>query len=109
MITLTKDHRVFAFSGDAEPALRVPAGTRLRLETADCFDDQVRSPGDVLDAIDWERVNPATGPVWVEGADPGDVLSVLVEAIDVRSQGVMAVAPGIGVHGDEILDRHTGS
>jgi len=105
VITLTKDHRVFAFDGSAPPALRVPAGTRMRLETADCFDDQVRGPGDVLDAIDWDRVNPATGPVWVEGAAPGEVLSVLVEAIDFGSQGVMAVAPGIGVHGAEILKQ----
>ena len=105
MITLTKDHRVFAFDGSAPPALRVPAGTRVRLETADCFDDQVRAPGDVLDAIDWDRVNPATGPVWVEGAAPGEVLSVLIEAIDFGPQGVMAVAPGIGVHGAEILEQ----
>ena len=105
MITLTKDHRIFAFAGEAKPALRVPAGTRVRLETADCFDDQVRTPGDALDAIDWDRVNPATGPVWVEGARPGDVLSVLIEAIEVRSPGVMAVAPGIGVHGAEVLEQ----
>lgn len=102
MITLTKGQRIFAFDGAAAPALRVPAGTRVRLETADCFDDQVRAPGDVLDAIDWGRINPATGPVFVEGVGPGDVLSVLVETIDVGSQGVMAVAPGIGVHGAEI-------
>ena len=46
---------------------RFRAGTRLRLETADCFDDQVQAQDDVLDAIDWDRVNPATGPVFVEG------------------------------------------
>jgi amidase len=102
VIALSKDHRIFAFDGAAQPALRVPAGTRVRIETADCFDGQVRAPGDALDAIDWDRVNPATGPVFVEGAGPGDVLSVLIEAIDVGPQGVMAVAPGIGVHGAEI-------
>jgi len=105
VITLSKDHRVFAFDGAAEPALRVPAGTRVRLETADCFDDQVQAAGDVLDAIDWDRVNPATGPVFVEGAGPGDVLSVLVEIVDVDPRGVMAVAPGIGVHGAEISEQ----
>jgi amidase len=77
----------------------------LRLETSDCFDDQVQGPGDALDVIDFDRVNPATGPVYVEGAGPGDVLSVLVESIDVGSQGVMAVAPGIGVHGAEITEQ----
>ena len=101
MITLGKDRRIFAFDGDARPALTVPAGTRVRLETADCFDDQVRSPDDVLDAVDWDRVNPATGPVFVEGASPGDVLSVLIESVDIGDQGVMAVAPGFGVLGPE--------
>jgi amidase len=105
VITLTKDHRVFAFDGAAAPALRVPAGTRLRIESADCFDDQVREPGDVLDAIDLDRLNPATGPVYVEGAGPGDVLSVLVESIDVAPQGVMAVAPGFGVYAEEYPEQ----
>ncbi len=105
MIILTKDHRVFAFSGASEPALRVPAGTRLRLETADCFDDQVRAPGDVLAAVDWDRINPATGPVYVDGAGPGDVLAVLVERIEVGDQGVMAVAPGFGVLADAFPEQ----
>jgi amidase len=105
VIVLHKDRRVFAFSGDAEPALTVGAGTRVRLETADCFDDQVQSQGDVLDAIDWDRVNPATGPVSVEGAHPGDVLSVLIESIDIGRQGVMAVAPGFGVLGDGFAEQ----
>lgn len=105
MIALSKDRRVFAFGGDAEPALTVRAGTVVRLETADCFDDQVQAQGDLLDAIDWDRVNPATGPVYVEGAGPGDVLSVLIEAIDLPGQGVMAVAPGFGVLGEEFPEQ----
>ena len=105
MIVLRKDRRVFAFSGDAEPALTVPAGTRLRLETADCFDDQVQAQDDVLDAIDWDRVNPATGPVFVRGVHAGDVLSVLIESIDIGRRGVMAVAPGFGVLGGEFPEQ----
>ena len=105
MITVSKERRIFAFDGAATPALRVPAGIRLRLETADCFDDQVRVPGDVLDEVDWDRVNPATGPVFVEGACPGDVLSVLVESIQIDRQGVMAVAPGFGVLGSAFPEQ----
>jgi amidase len=105
VIVLSKDRRVFAFGGDAEPALSIRAGTRMRLETADCFDDQVRAQGDVLSSIDWDRINPATGPVYVEGAHPGDVLSVLIESIDIGHQGVMAVAPGFGVLGDEFREQ----
>ena len=105
MIVLSKDRRVFVFSGDAEPALSVRAGTGMRLETADCFDDQVQAQGDVLDGIDWDRVNPATGPVYVEGAHPGDVLSVRIESVDIGDHGVMAVAPGFGVLGEEFPEQ----
>jgi len=94
---LARQHRVFSFSSDAEPALRVPAGAMVELETADCFDDQVRSADDVLDEVDLDRVNPATGPVYVEGARPGDVLCVRIETIEIESQGVMAVSPAFGV------------
>lgn len=97
MIVLSGSSRAFTFDGDAKPALSVQAGAGIRLETADCFDGQVQTQDDVLDALDWDRVNPATGPVYVEGAHPGDVLSVLVEAIDIGHQGVMAVAQGFGV------------
>ncbi len=97
MIVLSRSRRVFAFDGDSEPALSVRAGASVRLETADCFDGQVQAQDDVLDALDWDRVNPATGPVYVEGARPGDVLSVLVESVDFGHQGVMAVAQGFGV------------
>jgi amidase len=105
VIVLSKNSRVFAFSGDAEPALSVRAGTGVRLETADCFDDQVQAQGDVLDTIDWDRVNPATGPVYVEGAHPGDVLSVFIESIDIARRGVMAVAQGFGVLSEEFQEQ----
>jgi amidase len=105
VIVLSKSSRVFAFDGDAEPALSVRAGTSVRLETADCFDDQVQAQGDVLDTIDWDRVNPATGPVSVEGAHPGDVLSVLIESIDIGRQGIMAVAQGFGVFSEDFPEQ----
>jgi amidase len=105
VLTLTKDHGIFAFSGEAEPALTVRAAAAVRLEAADCFDDQVRTPGDVLDAIDLDRINPATGPVYVEGAHPGDVLSVLIESIDIGRQGVMVVSPEFGVLRDGFSEQ----
>lgn len=105
MIRLSKEHRIFAFSGGAAPALRVPPGTTIELETADCFDDQVQGPGDVLAEVDWGRINPATGPVYVEGAGPGDVLSVFIESIDFGEHGVMAVGPGFGVLADGFSEQ----
>ena len=97
VIRVAKDQRVFSLSAAAEPAARVAAGGTVCLETADCFDDRVRSSGDTPQGVDWDHINPATGPVYVEGAGPGDVLSVTVERVEVADQGVMAVSAGFGV------------
>ncbi len=105
MIRLPKTQRVFALAADAPPAARVPDGARVELETADCFSDQIRRADDRLEAVDWEQVNPATGPVFVEGARPGDVLAVEIERIEMADQGVMAVSDGFGV----LAERFSGT
>ncbi|MEI6448752.1 MAG: acetamidase/formamidase family protein [Actinomycetes bacterium] len=97
MITVAHDQHVFSLSAAAASVARVRAGQTVRLETADCFAGQISASGEAPAAVDWARINPATGPVFVEGAAPGDVLSVLVERIDVAPQGVMAVSPDFGV------------
>ena len=105
MIRLPKTQRVFALAAEAHPAARVPDGARVELETADCFSDQIRRADDRLGAVDWEQVNPATGPVFVEGARPGDVLAVEIERIEMADQGVMAVSDGFGV----LAERFSGT
>ena len=97
MITVSQDQHVFSLSAAAVAVARVRAGQTVRLETADCFGGQIHAPGEALDSVDWARINPATGPVFVEGAAPGDVLSVLVERVEVAPRGVMAVSPEFGV------------
>ena len=105
MIRLPKAQCVFALAADAVPAARVPDGALVELETADCFSDQIRRDDDRLEAVDWDEINPATGPVFVEGARPGDVLAVEIERIEVAAQGVMAASEDFGV----LADRLTGT
>jgi amidase len=101
-----KEHHILAMTRDAEPAVRVPAGSRVHLETADCFGDQVHGMADADRGLDWERVNPATGPVYVEGALPGDVLAVSVVRIEIADRGIMCTGGGWGVLGDRIARLH---
>ncbi|MHA6253287.1 acetamidase/formamidase family protein [Oceanobacillus sp. CAU 1775] len=82
----------------------VEAGTTLEIETYDCFEDQIQSEDTVIDRIDWNKINPATGPIFVEGAKPGDILKVKIEKIDIRNQGVMAVVPELGIMG-HVIDK----
>ncbi|MDF2684138.1 MAG: acetamidase [Brevibacillus sp.] len=93
---------IYAFSGEHEPILRVASGTRLAIETYDCFTNQIQSESTVVSTIDWNRINPATGPIYVEGALPGDTLKVKIERIELADRGIMATGPGLGVMGHRI-------
>jgi amidase len=57
----------------------------------------VVSPEDTPEGVDWDTINPATGPVYVADAEPGDVLAVAVLELEISGPGVMAVSDGFGV------------
>ncbi|AZB44799.1 acetamidase [Bacillus sp. FJAT-42376] len=100
-----KNHLVYSMDPHHEPVLTVKSGERVVFETSDCFEDQITSADTPFDSLNWERINPATGPVYVEGAEPGDVLSVTIEHIEIADQGVMVTGPGLGVLGDELTSN----
>ena len=104
MIHVAREHSVFSLSAEALPVARIRPGDSVVLDTADCFSDQVQSADATPGGVDREHINPATGPVFVEGVEPGDVLSVLIERIDVADRGVMAVSGDFGV----LRDRFQG-
>ena len=83
---------------DIGPALRVGPGSTVELGTIDGLDGQITpktQPSDLL-GIDMGRVHPLTGPVHVEGAEPGDLLAVRIEAIETASRGFTMIMPGFG-------------
>jgi amidase len=93
---LTRDRVVWSFGPALEPVLEVEPGTIVTFETNDCFSGQIRSEADLVTGIDFARVNSATGPVAVRGAEPGD--SLVAEILEVRpaSEGFATLIPGIG-------------
>jgi amidase len=97
-----RDEIIWAFGPDLEPVLEVEPGSVVRLETNDCFTGQIASEDDLVTAIDFERVNSATGPVAVKGAEPGD--SLVVELLEVRpsGQGFATLIPGFGQLIDQV-------
>lgn len=100
---ITKDRVVYAMSRDNAPVATVSSGSEVLFETCDCFSDQITSADAVFNELDWQRINPATGPVYVEGAEPGDALKVTIKRITLSSnQAVMVTAPQLGVIGDEL-------
>lgn len=83
---------------DIKPALEVDPGDVVEVETRDALDGQVTDrPGfdDVANA-DLSLVHPLTGPIYVRGAKPGDLLVVEVLDIVADSFGFTVIVPGFG-------------
>jgi amidase len=85
----------------------VEQGEEVILQTHDCFEGQIQTTADLCDALDWNHVNPATGPVYIKGAKPGDVLRVDLLEINLGDQSSMVTIPGEGALGDVITEMET--
>ena len=81
------DKSVYTFSKDNPPFCNAQPGEMLLFRTMDCFAGQLTSEDQQMAEIDLTKVNPAAGPVFVEGAEPGDVLVVDVLDITVADVG----------------------
>ncbi len=71
----------FEFSRHNEPRLKIQPGERVLVETEDAFGGQIRTDDDRRDKSEQPYSNPQTGPIWIEGAVPGDALAVKIEEI----------------------------
>ena len=94
------------FSRTIPPALRVPSGAVVQVETQEATDGQLtlESTPDDVTQLDFEPIHPLTGPIYVEGAAPGDVLAVTLHRIEVGAWGWTAISPGFGFLSDEFTE-----
>ena len=86
MYRIHKDHIIYSMSPKNKPCMEVEIGSSLVFETYDCFENQIDSEDVVLQELDWNRINPATAPVYVKGAEPGDILVVTIEKLKLQSR-----------------------
>lgn len=104
---ISKNNAIFAMDPSHSPVAYAKSGDKVTFETMDCFSDTVQSHSDLVSSIDFNRVNPATGPLFIEDAKAGDVLKVTIEAIRVNNQGAVVTAPGLGLLSDGIETEET--
>jgi acetamidase/formamidase len=80
------------------PRLSIASGDTVRFECVDSSGAQLH-PGMTLPqylAIDRDRIHALTGPVFVEGAEPGDVLQIDVLELAHKGWGWTSVVSGLG-------------
>ena len=107
MLKITRDTVIYAMSAQNVPVARVKDGDTLVFETMDCFSGQIRKETDQLGTLDWSRINPATGPVYIEGAERGDTLKVEILRIDLAPQAATVESPDSGITGLAAKEEHT--
>ena len=105
--TLSADDVVYAIDKAVPPRLRLAAPAEVTVATLDARAGRLTEPSQVeATAPDYRdrfpKANPATGPIFVEGAEPGDALAVEILRIDLGPRGYSLVKPGFGVIADMV-------
>ena len=107
MKRLQSGNSIYAFAPSMDPVLTILPPETAIFETIDAFGGQIRTPEDRLESLDFSRVNPATGPLSIQGAMPGDTLAVHIKKIELPEQGAIVTGEGMGVLGDEMHGHAT--
>jgi len=100
---LRADAFEYAWDNSVEPALEVESGETVLLHVRDASDEQIgpASTAAGVAALDFSKVNPVSGPIYVKGAEPGDTLAVELLEFETPTWGWTAIIPGFGLLADE--------
>lgn len=99
MLTLHRDRVIYHMSADNPPAIRIQPGETISVETFDCYQGQLLPADRTMDDLDRRWINPATGPVYVETAKPGDMLKITIRKINLGPVGILDIGPNSGALG----------
>lgn len=91
-----------------EPIAHVAPGETVAVDLRDGMDVQITTKSTVKTLLDYNgyRGNPMTGPLFIEGAEPGDLLDVEILRIDPGSFGFTCIVPGIGLLSDRFREPY---
>ena len=104
MLIISKKDVTGNLGPNNRPAAFCKSGDTVLFETRDCYDDRLMANGTLLDPEN-TLSNPATGPLYIEEACPGDVLKVEILKISLNPTGIMQALPGAGTFGDLLTEE----
>ncbi len=101
--TIHGRHHHFGWDNSFVPTERVAPGSTIEFQCLDSSGGQLTLDSTVDDValLDFAKVNPVTGPIYVEGAEPGDALKVTIEMFRPSGFGWTANIPGFGLLADD--------
>jgi acetamidase/formamidase len=102
----TIHHRHHGWDNSIAAVTRIAAGDSLEFDVVDASGGQLTETSTVADVgrMDFGRVNPVTGPVYIEGAEPGDILKVTLLSFAPSGWGWTASIPGFGLLAEDFKE-----
>jgi acetamidase/formamidase len=102
--TIHEQH--FGWDRSFAPAVRIGPGESLEFEVTEASGGQLSPHSTAADVgrLDFGRVNPLAGPVYVDGAEPGDILKVTVLSFAPSGWGWTANIPGFGLLAEDFTE-----
>ena len=97
MKTIPREKIVYSLDRSHPHVLEIESGEEILFETYDARTGTIQTPNDLLDHPHPLGSNPATGPVFIHSAEPGDSLAVEILNIDLADTGFLAVKQNVGL------------
>ena len=106
--TIHREHIHHGWDNSFAPCLKIAPGESIQFETLDASSGQLNRTSSAADLarLDLARVNPVTGPVYIDGAQPGDALKVTILSFKPSGWGWTGNIPGFGLLTDQFPDAH---
>ena len=96
----------FGWDNSIAPAERVAPGSTILFKCHDSSAGQLGPSSTVADigTLDFGKINPVSGPIWIEGAEPGDAVKVTIDSFAPSGWGWTANIPGFGLLADQFTE-----
>ena len=104
--TIHGAHHHFGWDNSFRPVETVAPGSTIFFECQDSSAGQLTPESKLEDVInlDFGKINPVTGPIFVDGAEPGDAVKVTIHQFEPSGFGWTANIPGFGLLADQFTD-----
>src|SRR3974390_3538950 len=102
----TIHHRHLGWDHSFAPVARIAPGESLEFDVIDASGGQLRGTSTVDDVrrMDFGKINPVNGPVYLEGAEPGDILKITLLSFAPSGWGWTANIPGFGLLAEDFKE-----
>ena len=105
-IHIHRDQWHQAWDNSLPPIATIPSGETVSFDLLDASNGEIvaESTVEAIRTLDFSRVDQVNGPIYVEGAEPGDTLQVEFLDLQPAEWGWTAVIPGFGLLADEFSE-----